>query len=237
MKELSTRNLVLIAVVAIALSMFSIFLSFGRPGITGAQTTDTEVGYVNVTVSELVDITVVRSQINFTDSATGVTKSSHVASHIAASACVTDGECGINISNVGNTEVNISITAGDASGNDADLWESSGDYPAYGNARYYLYNVTMDPRYTTDSTTAGYWNCSAGYENATLPLNESTWRAVPATAENAMICMLNFSGSGFSYWGQVDINITVPGDEPSGIKTAVLKFTATDATPAGFTPP
>lgn len=211
--EPSNNNLILIAAVAIGLSIFSIFLSMGKLGITGAST---EYGYVNVTIGKAVDITVVRAQINFTDAAITQTRTSDDSGDVQD--CTTDFECGINITNVGNTEVNITLA------NSKDLWESPNNY----TATHYLYNVTMDPSYI--GANEGLHNCSTGYDLG-LPLTGG-WRAMPIGSDTELaICRMNYTGSSFNFWGQVDINITVPSDESPGEKSSTITFSASDANP------
>jgi len=206
-KEISNNQIVLIAFIAIGLSVFSIFLSFGGFGITGAASSG--IGYTNVTVGETTDISIVRAQINFTDSDPGVTKDSVESDHVDAS-CTTDGECGINITNDGSTSINISMQ------NTEDLFSSEG--LVY--AQHYLYNVTMGDN-STDYTAL---DCSTG-GSAGLQLTDS-WRAMPAQgSDEVAICCLN--GTDNHDWAQVDINITVPDDEPAGIKSGRITFTAT----------
>ncbi|MCG2717688.1 MAG: hypothetical protein L6408_02485 [Nanoarchaeota archaeon] len=213
-KEISNNQIVLIAFIAISLSIFSIFLSFGNLGITGAASTG--VGYTNVTITETTDITVVRAQINFTDSNPGESKNSVESDDVDAS-CTTDGECGINITNDGSATINITMT------NTENLFSSA----SLVYAQHYVYNITMGDS-TTDYVRDN--RCSTGYVNTTATGNSGlaltgSWRAMPAQgAGEVAICCLNYTDD--HDWAQVDINITVPGDEPAGIKSGTITFTA-----------
>ena len=209
---LTTNQLVTIALVAIFLSLFSMGLSFGKFGITGAASTG--VGYTNVTVSAATDITVVRAQINFTDSNPGETRDSHDSTQI--NECSVDSECGINITNDGSVEVNISME------NTNNLFDGS----SLVNSKHYLYNITFGDNNTAFTSV----DCSAGGSRG-LQFDDpayGSFRQMPAeSASEVAICYLNSTDGHDSV--QVDINITVPGDEPAGIKSGVITFTAIQA--------
>jgi hypothetical protein len=206
-KEASNNYLAIIAVLVIALSMFSILSSLEKLGITGAS--NVGVGYTNVTVPATTDITVVNAQINFTDSAPGVTKDSHAFADIA-SGCSVDATCGINITNDGSVNVNISMA------NTEDLFDTGSTDVNY------LYNLTFG-----NNATGQRIDCSTGGSSpgALAFTGDSGWRAMPGVGTSEVaICDLNFSDSSDSV--MIDINITVPPGEGAGIKSGTITFTA-----------
>jgi len=211
-RENANKKLYRITLIAIVLSVFSIASAINQLGITGAPT---EVGYVNVTVVEVADISVVRSQINFTSTWAGDNVDSTESDYVTG--CPADLECGLNITNVGNKEVNITIQ------NTEPLFEGveSGQTDAY-----YTYNITMYPEYAALGVGAGgvegEHNCSTGY-NRGLEVNLSGWRAMPVQGEELAICYLN--NTLYKNWAQVDINVTIPVTETEGSKSSTITFT------------
>lgn len=204
-KRISKNYLIVIAILAMTSSVFSLFLFLGKFDITGASSTG--IGYTNVTVLETTDITVVRGLINFTATSPGVSKDSTQSSHLYQ--CDTDLKCGINITNDGSIAINISIENTEA------LFDSG----TIDNSKHYLYNITLGDN-STDYTSV---DCSTGGSQG-LQLTGS-WRAMPdELASEIAICCLNQTDSHDSV--QVDINITVPDDEPAGVKSGTITFTA-----------
>ncbi len=209
-KEFSTNNLLIIAFIAIGLSLFSLLLSLNKLEVTGAASTGA--GYTNVTVIEATDISIVRAQINFTDANPGDTRDSHESDHV--NQCTIDNECGINITNDGSVDINITLE------NTDDLFESA----TLDQSIHYLYNITLGDN-STDYTAV---DCSTGGSRG-LQFNgtngDSGWRAFPPQGGSEVaICGLNSTDGHDSV--QVDVNITIPGDEAAGIKSGTITFSA-----------
>lgn len=238
-KEVSEKQLIIIALVAIVLSIFSIFFSIGKLGITGALTTS-GTGYVNVTVPAAAGIELYINEINFTNTQPGDTKTSYESDDVSTRGeggthlpCGTDNHCGMNISNTGSTFINITLYE-----SSTDTMFSSGTYD---KDKHFLYNVTMqDPDYAKDVTYGGKDNCSVGYDGGLAGVGGvGYWRGVPSSAEVA-VCYLNYSdtlGGATTESSdtrpdvaRIEFNITVPNDEGSGDKGAAIIFTASDAT-------
>lgn len=246
-KEFSDNQLILISLIVIALSIFTILLSTGKLGITGAST---EQGYVNVTVPTSAAITLHTVSINFSTTLPGVAKNSYASADVSTREyggthmpCDVDNHCGINITNDGSVFINITIQATEA------LF-TSGSYDA---DTHFLYNVTMqDLDYSGNgngpNVYAGRDNCSVGYDGGLSGVGGvGHWRGVPTSTEVA-ICYLNYTDTlgactktGEERTGNSDIcpdiarvefNITVPGDEGGGDKAGTIQFVASDATPA-----
>lgn len=235
MKEFSNNTLFIIAVIIIAISLFSIALPFGEKlGITGMAGTTSAEGTVNVTVPSTASLTVHTKSINFTETPIGSSKTSYLAVDVDTNCdalncipCDADNHCGMNVTNDGTSDtfINITIYASEA------LF-TSGSYLANS---HWLYNVTMqDPGYTTDYGAKG--NCSVGYDQGLSGVGGwGNWRGVPTVAEHG-ICYLNASddlGSGNTESSdtrpdvaRVEFNITVPEQEGSGDKAGTITFTA-----------
>lgn len=227
-KEVSDNQLIIIVLIAISISLFSILVSITRLDITGALSSGE--GYVNVTVMTVVDITIWTSMVNFTAANPGQSRNSYNASEIQN--CGADNHCGMNITNDGTMFINITIYESE------NLFESSN----YDNKSHYLYNVTMqDVEYTTSYGTDG--DCSTGYDQGLKGPDDTgttgQWRAIPRNSGNAEVAVCYFNYTDTSPDGndehrpdlaRVEINITVPSDEPTGSKTGTLTFTAVSAT-------
>lgn len=228
MKKFSNNTLLMIAVIAIAISLCIIVLPFGdKLALTGL-----DVAYVNVTVPSTAEITVWTTSINFTGTNPGDSKSSYSAADVDSREgmpCTTDNHCGMNITNDGSVFINITIQ-------ETENLFDSGSYVAN---THFVYNVTMqDPLYTTAYGASG--NCSVGYAQGLPGLSGwGDWRGVPrASSENA-VCYLNNTDNGGActtgHLGDTDVcpdvarvefNITVPGDEVAGDKAGTITFTA-----------
>lgn len=242
MKEFSNNQLIIIAVIAIVVSLFSIFISFGgKLSITGMIGGTNGIGYVNVTVPSTAAITVWITSINFTGTNPGASKTSYAQADVDSTEglpCETDNHCGMNITNDGSSFINITLYESER------LFDSG----SYDNRTHFLYNVTMqDPDYGT-ATYGANGNCSVGYDRGLPGIDGTTtgqWRPVPdniLTKEDA-VCYLNNTDTlgticTASHTGNTDVcpdiariefNITVPDDEPAGDKAGTLTFTAVGA--------
>lgn len=225
MKNKAADNrLVLITLIAVSLSLFSLFLSFTRLSITGVAT---EASYVNLTVIPSIEITVWADSIRFTAAQPGQSRNSYNSSEMEN--CGTDNYCGINITNDGGISINITIQETE------NLFTGS----TYNASAHFLYNTTMsDPFYTTAYGENG--DCSTGYSKG-LPGPDDNgqtgqWRAIPKTSSEVAICYLNYTDEPPDGNPEhrpdmaiVEINITVPTDETTGSKTGTLTFTGVAA--------
>ncbi|MDP2907504.1 MAG: hypothetical protein Q8O03_06190 [Nanoarchaeota archaeon] len=215
-KEVSTNQLVIVILIAIAMSGFSILLSVAGPGLTSASSSGD--GFVNVTVSAVTDVSIGISSINFSATSPGQSRNSYNASDVKG--CGADNHCGFNITNDGTTFVNITIQ-------ETENLFDSGTYDANTN---FVYNITMqDPLYTTDYGSKG--NCSVGYDQGLPGLSGwGDWRAVPRDSEEVAICYLNHTsspeGENRPDVARIELNITVPNDETQGSKVGTITLTA-----------
>lgn len=227
-KEVSDNKLIIIALIAISISLLSILISVTRPYIiTGASLSDE--GYVNVTVLSVVDLTIQMNTINFTATNPGKTRNSYNASDTQD--CTADNHCGFNMTNDGTRFINITIYESE------NLFDSSN----YDNKSHYLYNTTIqDIDYDTAYGAKG--NCSTGYDQGPKGPDDTgatgQWRAIPRSSDNAevAVCYLNYTDippdgndEHRPDTARVEINITVPSDEATGSKTGMLTFTGISA--------
>ena len=208
------------SLIAIILSVFSIFLSIGKLSITGGSSS----GYINVTVMEGIDISIGITSINFSATVPSQSRNSYNASDVQD--CDADNHCGFNITNDGTTFINITIR-------ETDSLFSSSNYDA---VQHFSYNTTMkDPLYTTAYGSKG--NCSTGYDQGFKGPDDNgqtgQWRAIPSSSAEVAICYLNdtdVASDGIDDHrpdiAVIEINITAPSDEPTGTKSGILTFTA-----------
>jgi len=101
------------------------------------------------------------------------------------------------LENDGNCFVDVNLSSSDL------LWES---LLASGASDYYLYKIDQ----------------YAGWNSFNFGQSQTTWQQVPATNITS-ISELNYSAG--NNRTEIDINLTVPGDEPEGSKSSVLSFT------------
>ena len=188
------------------------------------QPSSTRYGYANVTVLATTDIEMIRDTVNFTNTNPGDTRVSTVAADVDDGATC-DPYCGLLISNNGSVEVNISIT-------NAERLFDGGSYVA---ASHYLYNVTHygglaynDPLGDGSGTV-----CSSG-NIAGNTCDGSWWCPFPdeGLEHSTAICALNQTDGHDMV--EIEINITIPLDEPAGQKDATIKFTATAWNPGNL---
>lgn len=226
-KGVSDKQLIITILIAISISLFSILISVARLNVTGASSSDT--GYVNITVLSAVDITIWTTSINFTATNPGKTRNSYNASDTQD--CTADNHCGFNMTNDGTKFINITIYESET------LFDSSN----YDNKTHYLYNTTIqDISYDTAYGANG--NCSTGYDQGPKGPDDTgttgQWRAIPRDSGNAetAVCYLNYTDASPDGndehrpdTARIEINITVPADEPAGNKEGTLTFTATAA--------
>lgn len=217
MKKEAQNTLIIITIIAITLSVLSFSLS-----ITKMMTTGAGVGYINVTVSSVVDITIGTNSINFTEASPGETRNSYNASEVYN--CGADNHCGFNITNDGNRFANITIQETEA------LFDSA----SFSATKHLTYNITMqDLDYATGYS--GKNNCSTGYDLGLKGQDDSgqtgQWRAIPRTDSEVAICYLNCTDEppdgnqdNRPDTARVELNITVPDDETTGSKVGTITF-------------
>ncbi len=226
-KEVSDKQLIITILIAISISLLSILISVTRLNITGASSSDT--GYVNITVLSAVDLTIRVNAINFSATNPGKTRNSYNASDTQD--CTADSHCGFEMINSGTKFINITIYESE------NLFDSSN----YDNKSHYSYNTTIqDIDYDTAYGANG--NCSTGYDQGLKGPDDTgatgQWRAIPRDSDDAEValCYLNYTDTPPDGndehrpdTARVEINITVPADEPAGDKEGTLTFTATAA--------
>lgn len=222
-KEVQNKQIILITLIAIILSLFSILLSVTRlEVITGASSS-----YTNVTVSAIVDISISTSSIEFIATNPGKTRNSYNSSEVKG--CDTDNHCGFNITNDGTRFINVTIQETES------LFGSSN----FDATQHFTYNVTMkDVLYDTAYGADG--NCSTGYDQGFKGPDDNgqwgEWRAIPHSSEEVAVCYLNHTDNSPDGVDDhrpdiaiVEINITVPTNEATGSKTGTLTFTGISA--------
>ncbi|MDD5253639.1 MAG: hypothetical protein PHG05_00865 [Candidatus Nanoarchaeia archaeon] len=207
MTEVSNKSLVALSVIAVIISLTGIFISLTAPQsslVTGGAT-----GSVNISVNASLGITMVNADINFTSSNPGDNKVSYLTDDLEGESCLANYECGFNITNDGSVLINISIQE----------TESLFDSASFSAAKHLLYNVThAEAGYPAAAPGSG---CSVGYPGG---LGAGDWRALPSAAAEDGICFLNYTDGSDSV--MIDLNVTVPVDEPSGEKLATITFLA-----------
>ncbi|MBI2671241.1 hypothetical protein HYX18_04675 [Candidatus Woesearchaeota archaeon] len=217
-KEISNNVLVVLIVTTIFVSIIGTWVSISRLSpLTGfAATTTTIYGQVNVSINCTAGIGFARGNVNFTSAVGGDSRTSYTAADL-------DNSGPFNITNDGNSLVNISISS-------ANLWASSqGAIPS----RFYSYNVTHI------LAGAGIYigNCSLTYANNGRFCTQSgagpnstcgLWRQFQSSADSGAVCRLNFTDGSDSVL--VHVNITVPSDETGGRKNATVTFTSSSDT-------
>ena len=202
MDEISNNTLLFLAIIAIGISIFGIYTTLTNIGptlITGGASSG--LGSANVTIQPVTSITISPSIINFTQSQPADYKNSSENSHV--SGCNTDFYCGINITNDGNIIVDITLQVLDDMFN-ADS-KAMGCHVNTNVAKYFGKGDSVD------NTTIEWITCNI--TGGSLGKNGTEF-----------IDGLNYTdGADNAY---VDVNITVPGLEPTGVKGAILSFTA-----------
>jgi len=102
------------------------------------------------------------------------------------------------LENDGNCYVNVNLSSSGL------LWES---LPGQGPSNYYLYKVDRFNEW--DSFNYGQ--------------SQTSWAQAPITNFTSVVSQLNYAAG--NNRSEIDINVTVPGDEPSGSKSSLLSFT------------
>lgn len=200
-KEVSNNTLLFLAIIAIGISIFSIYSSLQDQTFTGAA-----VGHANVTISESTTITLSPSSINFTDTALGIAKDS--GNNADVFDCAADNVCGINITNDGSVYINVSLET------TQDLFTSPGQDANSFRCRVNGHSNTTSTFYESVDWPTTYFSPTDCRDSI--------------GAINNFIAGLNFT-DGFDN-AYVDINISVPNDEESGSKVSIISFTATKST-------
>ncbi|HLC56592.1 MAG TPA: hypothetical protein VJJ23_05125 [Candidatus Nanoarchaeia archaeon] len=203
---ISNNVLAVLLAITIIFSITGTLISLSRmEALTGAAAA---VGTVNVTVNESAGISLSQSAVNFTTSDPGVNRITTTGLDIQAGP--------FNLTNDGTVLVNVTI------GSTALFSVASANTLPN---RFYSYNITHI--LTGDGIYIG--NCSYGMRGNNLICGNNAscgaWRAMVATAAaETAICRLNFTDGSDSVL--IQVNITVPSDEPAGTRNANVTFTS-----------
>ncbi|MDD5332015.1 MAG: hypothetical protein PHE43_04340 [Candidatus Nanoarchaeia archaeon] len=210
MKEASNKLLMTLAVFAVTISLVGIYTSFTSEKIsliTGGAT-----GSVNISINSSLGITMISSDINFTTSNPGDSRTSYEQDDLEGESCSADYLCGFNITNDGSVLMNITIQETE------NLFDSA----SFVNTKHLLYNTTHEELgYAAAAPGSG---CSVGYPGG---FGEGYWRALPRASAEVAVCALNFTDGSDAV--RVDLNVTVPTDEPPGQKLGTITFLASEA--------
>jgi len=202
--KFSNNDLAAILVVAIIFSVLFTMNTLNKleAPVTGKATS--LIGTANITISREVSISFAVANLSFVDSYAGSTLDSYNAS--AVNNCATNGACGLNITNDGSVNVNISLQT------TADMF--SGTSPSFlcnlsnnnGAAVYYGPGATG----MTSAGNTTMQNCASGVGSLA-----------------AFVSNLSFRNP--TDWAMIDFKVTVPVDESAGYKLASVTFSAVDA--------
>lgn len=205
MKQVSDRTLMVLAIMAVSISLVGVFFNIQKEQnlLSGAAT-----GSVNVSINETVSINLLRDSINFTASVPTENKDSGESDNVKP--CTGDNACGFMIANNGSSIANVSLQTTE------DLFDSSST-----NANTFKAKVNSAAAYTGYDKGTG---CTGASTVAYTDVRNS------AGVKARFISCLNYSvsslGANIAF---VDINITVPSDESSGTKTSTVTFTGSIA--------
>ena len=205
-KKFSNNSLAVVLVIAI---IFSVLITWNtlqtiEDPLTGMASVLK--GTANVTISREIAISFAVSNVSFTDATTGQSRDSYASAQV--NNCGTDGICGLNITNDGSVTVNITLQT------TKDMF--SGTSPIFycnisnngGGAVYYGPTIEM--------TSVG---------NASMQDCLST----ASGGDGIENFVANLSYVDPIDWVMIDFKITVPADEPAGLKFATIQLTAVDA--------
>src|SRR3989344_5495880 len=232
MKGQSNSLVVFLAVLAI----ISLSISFFVHNLQNDKITGLVVGTVNVTINSSTGISLSRAAINFTVSNPGTNRVTYLntdltSAPLGAGGCssrLSHTTCGINVTNDGNVNVNITLQDSGAA-----IFKSG----TFSRVRHFLFNVSVP--YSSRFVICA--NNGAG-TNGFYHINNTEWSGtqlggfVPTinwTPVNAsaitIVCGLNYTDSGpanepIPDTAAIEINITVPSDEAAGTKGTTLEI-------------
>ncbi len=249
MKEVPNRKLIGILIVIMLVAVAGTFFSLFRGGITGYATS---AGTVQLTIGALAAINV-NSNVNFGQSSissdpTNLTSISTEAvdnygsfnncSSVNGGVSDSNKDCsGIEVENVGNVNVNLTMVAGT---NITSFYNSVTDAGA--NFTF----AVLDGNRTKNETAIqvmGYGNEAIGLTNASCHVNGNTnesilppgsylngsymnWTVIPAINPDIICGNLSFERGNNTI--TVEFNLTIPTDEPPGTLLNTFTFSATD---------
>ena len=208
-KGISNNVLAVLLFATILFSITGTLFSLSRiESLTGAAAA---IGTVNITVNESNGITLTQSAVNFTLSIPGNSRTTLTGGDIQAGP--------FNLTNDGTVLINVTIGS-------TPLFSSS-SANTLPNV-FYSYNIT----HIVSGVGIYIGNCSYGMRgNNPICGNNATcglWRPMVATANaETSICRLNFTDGSDSVL--VQVNITIPSDEPAGTRNANVTFTSSKA--------
>jgi len=159
------------------------------------------IGTVNLTVTREVAISFAVSNVSFTNALTGQTRDSIDNGDIQTGICAGYGSCGLNITNDGSVTVNISLQT------TKDMF--SGTSPVF---QCNLSNA---------ASSETYWHGDS--------LGNASMQDCSSSAGAISPFIANLSYKDPQDWAMIDFKVTVPVDEPNGLKYASVSLTAVDA--------
>jgi|SRR3989344_4971432 len=215
----------LLSIIAIVSFSLSLIVHYDTPSLTGLA-----IGTVNVSVNESIGISLSRAVVNFTVTNPGVTRTTYIAADLATAplgACnkyFSNETCGINITNDGS--VNINITMQDTG---ASIFKAN----SFSRVEHFLFNVSVPfsamNAICPNTVDNGFYNINNTHIRTGGFVPTINWTPVNTTALT-IICGLNFTNTGYGAEVQpdtaaIEFNITVPSDEPGGSKGTTLEIT------------
>ena len=203
MDEVSNNTLLMLAIIAVGISVFGIYtnLTSMGPNLIGGAAT----GTANVSVSQATTITINPANLTFVATSNNAFRNSSISSDVIG--CSADYLCGINITNDGNIDVDVQLTVAD------DMFTIG------------LNGSTMMCRVQNHPTSGAATNLKSGgdtrFTNTTFVTCNSSIGNIGGTAQ--FIDGLNYTDG--KDWAYVDVFIYVPSNEPTGNKQSTLVFT------------
>lgn len=219
MVEISNKTLLVLALVAIIISLGGTWLSLSKlqlSGLTGRSPTPVTSGtaQLNIQAQAIVNVSqptinwgnVAVSQGNETCIINSETGASDRCSTCSGTPCSTP-DSGFTFHNIGNVCINVSVAAGKSAatfiggtiaGGPMYKWKARNQTTVGG----YVINITPNYYNTTTGASLAYFNMSP--TNYSVGQNESAF---------------------------LDLNITIPRDAPKGAKTDTITFTAVETNP------
>ena len=219
MVEISNKTLLVLALIAIIISLGGTWISLSKlqlSGITGRSPTPITQGtaqliiqaqaIVNVTQPTINWANVAVSQGNDTCIINSETGTSDRCSTCSGTPCSV-ANSGFTFANIGNVCINVSVTAGKTAANFIGGTLAGGPLYKWKSRNLttiggYAINIKDTYSATSTSATLAYYNMSP--TNYSAGQNESAY---------------------------LDLNITIPRDAPKGSKTDTITFTAVETNP------
>jgi len=219
MNGISNKTLLILALVAIIISLGGTWLSLSKlqlSGLTGKAPAPITSGTAQLNIQAQAVVNVSQPTINWANVAVSQgndsciinseTGTSDRCSTCSGTPC-TVADSGFTFHNIGNVNINVSVAAGKSAadfiggtvgGGPVYLWKSRNLTTVGG----YAVNIKDTYAATSTGATLAYFNMSP--TNYSVGQNESAY---------------------------LDLNITIPRDAPKGAKTDTITFTAVETTP------